>query len=136
MKEPIDIPLLVLPELYAVCRLAPDLPFPDWARSADLISFVRTPEELSVVCKQRYVPPDIKAELGWRVIKVQGPLDFDLVSLLASITAPLANAGISIFVISSFETDYVLVKEKSLDLAVEALTSVGFLVLNYVDLSS
>ena len=136
MKEPIDIPLLVLPELYAVCRLAPDLPFPDWARSADLISFVRTPEELSVVCKQRYVPPDIKAELGWRVIKVQGPLDFDLVSLLASITAPLANAGISIFVISSFETDYVLVKEKSLDLAVEALTSVGFLVLNYVNLSS
>ena len=136
MKEPIDIPLLVLPELYAVCRLAPDLPFPDWARSADLISFVRTPEELSVVCKQRYVPPDIKAELGWRVIKVQGPLDFDLVSLLASITAPLANAGISIFVISSFETDYVLVKEKSLDQAVEALTSVGFLVLNYVDLSS
>lgn len=136
MSELINIPLLILPERYAVCRLTPDSNFPDWARPGDFLSFVRTSDELSVICLERYVPPQVKAELGWRIIQVQGPLDFNLVGVLASITTPLARAGVSVFALSTFDTDYILVKEDSLDKALEALQMAGFLVLNHVRLSS
>jgi len=131
-----DTPLVILPGRLAICRLPADEPFPDWSRSGELLALVRTPDELSVVCEERLVPPEIKAERGWRAFQVQGPLDFSLVGILASIAAPLAEAGISIFALSTFETDYILVKQSSLDRAVQALNQVGFLVLNYVRLSA
>ena len=136
MSDILDIPLMILPERYAVCRLAQDTAFPAWARPGDLLALVRTSDELSVLCLERYVPPEVKAELGWRVIKVQGPLDFSYVGVLSSIAAPLAQAGVSIFAVSTYDTDYILVKENSLDQAVEALNMAGFLVLNHVRLSS
>lgn len=136
MSDVLNIPLMIMPARYAVCKLAQDAPFPDWARPGDLLALVRTSDELSVVCLERYVPPEVKAESGWRVIQVQGPLDFSYVGVLASIAEPLAQAGVSIFAISTFDTDYILVKENSLDQAVEALNLAGFLVLNHVRLSS
>jgi len=113
----------------AVCRLAADAEIPDWARSDDLLVFIRTPHELSVVCEQRFVPPDVKAERGWRALMLQGPLDFSLVGIIASLTAPLAQAGISVFTLSTFDTDYILLKEGTLEQAVQALEKVGFVVL-------
>lgn len=131
-----DLPLVLLSDHLAVCRLAADAPFPEWARSGDLLGLVRTRDELSVVCAERFVPPEVRAERGWRVLQVQGPLDFSMVGVLASLALPLARAGISIFALSTYETDYILFKESALERAIHALTQAGFLVVNYVDLSA
>jgi hypothetical protein len=131
-----DIPLILLSERLAVCRLAPDTPYPEWARPGELLALVRTLYELSIVCQERFVPPEVKAERGWRALQVQGPLDFSLVGILASIAEPLANAGVSIFAISTFDTDYILVKDNMLERGLKALSQAGFLVLKDVHLSS
>ena len=114
----------VLPETFAVCRLSPDQPIPDWA-SGELLSSTRTPEELSIVCLQANVPSGIRAQRGWRCLRVVGTLDFSLVGVIASLTAPLASGGISVFVMSTFDTDYLLVKESDLESAVAALAAAG-----------
>jgi hypothetical protein len=129
-----DLPLVILPDKLAVCRLAVEAPFPEWARPGDLLAFIRSRDELTVVCVERLVPPEVVAERGWRVLQVQGPLDFALVGVLAAITAPLAAAGVSIFALSTYDTDYVLVKEDALERAIQALGQAGFLVLNHVRL--
>jgi uncharacterized protein len=131
-----DVPLIILPERLAVCRLAAEAPFPDWIQPGDLICLVRTRDELSVVCAERFVPPEVRAERSWRALMVQGPLEFSLTGVLASIANPLARAGVSIFAISTYDTDYILVRDDSLDRAVNALIQAGFMVLNYVRLSS
>jgi hypothetical protein len=112
--------LLLLPGTYAVCRLAADEPIPAWATGA-LISVTRTGEELSVVCGAEAVPAGVRCETGWRCLRVAGTLDFSLVGVLATLLVPLAEAGVSVFAISTFDTDYLLVKESNLVRAVEAL---------------
>ena len=136
MNDLHDLPLILLPDRLAVCRLNPDAQLPDWAHPGDLLAFVRTREELSIVCPEKYVPPEITAERGWRVFQVQGPLDFSLVGLLAAITAPLAESGVSIFAVSTFDTDFILVKDAQLSRAQAALHQAGFTVMNYVRLST
>ncbi len=131
-----DHPLILLPERLAVCRLAPEAPYPEWARYSQMLGLIQTRDELTVICAERFVPPEIKAERGWRAIMVEGPLDFALVGVLASITGCLGGAGVSVFAISTFDTDYVLVKESALDKAVQALGQSGFLVMQHVDLPS
>ena len=136
MSMATDLPLAVLAERLAVCRLSVDVPFPEWARPGDLLALVRTRDELSIVCAERFVPPEICAERGWRAIQVQGSLDFTLVGVLAAIVTPLAQAGVSIFAVSTYETDYILVKEDALERSIQALSQAGFLVMNYVRLSA
>ncbi len=136
MSAATDLPLVLLPDQLAVCRLNADAPYPDWARPGDLLALVRTRDELSIVCPERFVPPDIKSERGWRAFQVQGQLDFSLVGILAAIAAPLAQAGVSIFALSTFDTDYVLVKEDTLEDATHALEQAGFLVMKHVRISS
>lgn len=128
-----DIPLILLPAKLAVSRLSPVAQLPGWAASGDLLAYVYTHEELSVVCEERFVPPEITSERGWRALKVQGPLDFSLVGVLASIAAPLAEANVSIFAISTYNTDYILFPEKMLSPALQALTQAGFLISGPVD---
>lgn len=130
-----DLPLILLSDRLAVCRLAADAPFPDWATPGDLLGLVRTRDELSIVCAERFVPPEVRSERGWRALQVQGPLDFSMVGVLAAIALPLARAGVSIFAISTYETDYILFKESALERTLHALTQAGFLVINHVDLS-
>jgi hypothetical protein len=131
-----DLPLIILPDRLAVCRLPSDSAHPDWARPGELLAFIHTRDELSVVCAERFVPPEVKAERGWRALQVQGPLDFALVGVIASITKHLARAGVSVFALSTFDTDYILVKEESLEKATQALLQAGFLVMTDVDLPS
>jgi hypothetical protein len=119
--------LLALPELLAVCRLAADDAFPAWLPARGFVSVTRTAGELSIVCAQDAVPAGLRCEPGWRALAVEGPLDFGLTGVLASIAAPLAEAGISIFAISTFDTDYVLVKDERLNEAAEALRRAGHL---------
>ena len=130
-----NLPLVLLPERMAVCKLSAEAEFPDWARAKHLMAYVRTQDELSVVCAQKYVPPQVKAERGWRVFEVQGPLDFSMIGVLATICEPLAQAGVSVFALSTYDTDYMLVKEDAVSRAQDALEKAGFLVLNYVSLS-
>jgi len=123
-----DIPLNLLPGRLAVCWLPPDAPFPEWARPGELFALIQTRDETSVLCAERFVPPEVKAERGWRAIQVQGPLDFTTLGVLAAISAPLAQAGISIYALSTYDTDYVLVKDEWLERAMWALNQAGFLI--------
>ena len=122
--------LTVLPEPLAVCRLAADDAFPAWLPARGFVSVTRTSEELSVVCAADAVPAGVRCEPDWRALAVAGPLDFGLTGILASLATPLAEAGISIFAISTFDTDYVLVKAERLGDAVDALRRAGHRILS------
>lgn len=117
--------LNVLPDRLAVCRLDAQAPVPAWIEGGCLSAVVRTVDELSVVCAEQQVPSDVASERGWRALRVQGPLDFALVGVLARLLTPLAAAGVSVFTISTYDTDYVLAKEASLPMALEALRAAG-----------
>lgn len=116
--------LLLLPGRYAVCRLAPDAAEPAWAAGA-FITVTRTADELSVVCDEAAVPGGVRTQGGWRCLRVAGTLDFALVGVLAALLGPLAETGVSVFCVSTFDTDYLLVKDADLPRAVAALTTVG-----------
>lgn len=111
-------------EDLAVVRLAPGDDAPGWARGS-FVSVTRTAAELSVVCETAAVPADAVAERGWRRLEVLGPLDFALTGVLASLAQPLAEAGVPVFVISTHDTDHLLVKGDRLADAEAALRSAG-----------
>ncbi|GIV58387.1 MAG: amino acid-binding protein [Rhodothermaceae bacterium] len=111
----------------AVCRLDPHAPVPSWATGA-FVAIIRTNEELSVVCEEDAVPEGTRCEPGWRAFRVAGTLDFGLTGVLARLTAPLAEAGIPVFALSTFDTDYVLVRTHHVTEAVRALRVAGFTV--------
>jgi hypothetical protein len=119
------VQLYALDELYAIVRLEPDAEVPVWARNGHFWSITRSDSELSLVCPQDDVPTDASAERGWCALEVAGPLDFSLTGVVSSLVTPLAEEEIPIFLISTFETDYLLVREPDLHRAVEALTSAG-----------
>jgi uncharacterized protein len=117
--------LQVLPETLAICRLAPNSVLPGWAMAGSFRSISWTDEELSVVCAEALVPQGIRAERGWLGFKIEGPLDFALIGVLLMIAEPLAKAGISLFAISTFDTDYVLVQSERFSEARKVLTESG-----------
>ena len=117
--------LLALDDLYAIVRLEPDAELPAWVRGGHFWSVTRSESELSIVCREDDVPRDASAERGWCALEVAGPLDFSLTGVVASLVEPLADAEIPIFVISTFETDYLLVREPNLARAVTALVEAG-----------
>jgi hypothetical protein len=117
--------LSILREEFAICRLAADSPVPGWALAGGLSSITRTPDELSIVCAQSQAPEETECDRGWRCLRVHGPLDFSLTGVMASLAVPLAGAGISIFAFSTFDTDYLMVKESNLENAIRALTNAG-----------
>jgi hypothetical protein len=117
--------LRVLPDGYAIVRLHPGAELPPWVDRGPFRSVTRTDNEVSVVCRDRDVPGGESAERGWRVLEVKGPLDFSLSGVVASLVVPLAAAQIPIFVISTFETDYVLVRASDLEATCRALGEAG-----------
>ena len=118
--------LELLTETYAVCRLDKDAPVPDWATHGPISSVTRTGAELSVVCPAALVPGGVKMEGGWKVLMVEGPLDFSLTGILASLVGPLAREAVSVFTLSTWNTDYLLVKQEQLGKAMEALRGEGY----------
>ena len=124
----LSLRLSILDLRLAVCRLATRT-VPGWTTRGDFFSVTRTPDELSVVCPEDGVPHGVRREGGWRALEVEGPLEFSLVGVLSSVVTPLAGAGVSIFAVSTYDTDYVLVKDEQLDLAVAALRARGHEVL-------
>lgn len=113
-----------IPGRYAVCRLDATAPVPVWA-TGPFVSVTRTADELSVVCADEYIPPDVQAEPDWRCLRVAGTLDFALVGVLAALVQPLAAAGVSVFVVSTFDTDYLMVKGPEFGRTVEVLRNAG-----------
>jgi hypothetical protein len=115
--------VIVLPETLAVCRLHASERVPSWALELHegFVSITRTPDELSIVCAQEVVPPDTRVEEDWRALVIPGPIGFEATGVLAAVATPLADAGIPIFAISTYETDYVLVRSLHLDRALDVL---------------
>lgn len=118
--------MTLLKEKFGVCRLGNNEPIPEWAQKSSFYSITRTTDELSVVCNQDDIPGDVKCEKDWRMLKVEGPLDFSLIGILSSISTVLARRGISIFAVSTYDTDYILVKDKDIFSAVDALSAEGY----------
>jgi hypothetical protein len=119
------IRLTVVEGSLVICRLGPGEPPPAWGMAGELWSVTRTGEELSVVCAWGAAPEGVRREGPWRALKVAGPLDFALTGVLSAIAAPLADAGVSIFAVSTYDTDYVLVREERVGDAVAALRAAG-----------
>ncbi len=115
--------IAVLPETLAVCRLPASERIPSWALELHegFVSITRTAGELSIVCPEAAVPPDTQVQEGWRALALPGPIPFEQTGVLASIATPLAAAGISIFAVSTYDTDYVLVRASDVERALEAL---------------
>ncbi|HET7424614.1 MAG TPA: ACT domain-containing protein [Gemmatimonadales bacterium] len=121
-----NLPLELLPDTLAICRLEADAPVPGWVNdSGGFVTVSRTTEELSITALQRAVPPEVRCERDYQAFRVRGPLPLDLIGILAAIANPLADAGLGIFAISTFDTDYVLVKSRDLAVAVAALEAAG-----------
>ena len=116
----------VLEKKIGVCRLDKRDSIPEWAKDSEFFSITKTLDELSIVCAESSIPNDIKCEKDWRILKIDGVLDFSLIGILASISTILAQKGISIFAISTYDTDYILVKDKDINNAIEALVNESY----------
>jgi hypothetical protein len=127
MKTP-PIKLIVSDFPIAVCRLDGREPIPSWAVRGSFFSITRTADELSVVCDDSLVPKGMLAERNWRALRVAGVIDFSVVGVLAGLTVPLAEAGISVFAISTYDTDYLLVRELDMARAIEVLRDAGYII--------
>ncbi len=117
--------LTLLPERFAISRLPADSSIPAWAAQGPFFSVTRTGDELSVVCEISRVPTGVQSQCGWRVFKVHGPFVLSEIGVLAALTGPLAEAKISLFAVSTFETDYLLVASATLSTAMAALERAG-----------
>ena len=117
--------LRTLPDSYAIVRLEPGSELPEWVDNGPFRSVTRTDHEVSVVCRDPDVPEGESVDRGWTVLEMIGPLHFSLTGVIASLVEPLAAAEIPIFVICTFETDYVLVRSSDLARAADALESAG-----------
>ena len=129
--ERFSLRLTVLSGLYGVVRLQPTDTIPPWALHEEWVSITRTMDELSIVCRADSIPPGAKAELRFFLLKVDGPLVFSDVGILASLTSTLAAVEISLLAISTFDTDYRLVREHQLDATVVALEEAGHEIRNF-----
>ena len=121
----VELTLHVLPGEWAVCRLPAGAALPAWATAGVWFSVTHTAAELSVVCTEALVPADVTAERGWRAVQVAGPLDFSLTGVLAALANPLAAAGVSLFAVSTYDTDYILVKAAHWEAARRAWQAAG-----------
>jgi uncharacterized protein len=128
MKPPL-LKLIILAQRLAVCRLDVNAPIPEWAAGESFLSISRTRDELSVICEEHLVPAGTQASRGWRGFKIVGPLDLDLVGILVSVAVPLAQSNVGILPIGTYETDYVLVRDRQLSDAIKALRFAGLDVL-------
>jgi len=118
--------LIVLPGQFTIHRFPANAAVPDQLEHSLFYSVTRTAEEVSVVCSSSFRLNSHQSEDGWRCLMVEGPLDFAVTGLLAGLASVLAQAGVSIFAISTFDTDYILVKDAGLDTALTALVAAGY----------
>src|SRR5215469_8513562 len=128
--------LSVIHGLFAIVKLSPGSAIPDWATKSGFFSVTRNSEELSLVVSEANVPLSLDASRGWRMLKVHGPFAFTEVGVVAALASPLARVGVGIFVISTFDTDYLLIQQEEIPAAIEALEHAGHRIANLELLTS
>ena len=122
MEKTKKLTLSILPEKLGICYLDEKSPIPSWAlEKTNFISITRTMDELSITLPQEKIPGGVMVEKDWRAFKLEGDLGLASIGVIASLAKPLADAGISIFNVSTYETNYVLVEDKNLEKAKEIL---------------
>ena len=117
--------LSLLADTYAICGFPATEPVPRWASATPLHAITRTANALTIVCRQDAIPASCPCDRNWRCLRVDGCFDLDQVGVISALSLPLAEAGISIFVISSYDTDYLLIRERKVEEAVSILTGYG-----------
>ena len=117
--------LSILPNRFAICKLDRAETLPNWGMETWFYSMTCTHDTLSIVCPEDSVPAGTMCEKGWKAIRFEGVFEFELVGILNSVTVPLAEAQISIFALSTYDTDYVLVKESQLNMVMQVLSDCG-----------
>jgi len=110
---------------FAICRLPHEAAIPPWALDGGFTSVTRAPDELSIVCRENRIPAGVQAETDWVCFKLEGPFPFSQTGILASFVQPLSDNAIPIFAISTYDTDYVLIKEAFQGRALGALKAAG-----------
>jgi uncharacterized protein len=126
---PVKVALHKLDGVYAVCRLGPEQPIPDWADGPGFVSISRTEDELSIVCLAGRVPSSVQHAAPWTAFKFAGPFDFAETGIAAAVLQPLAEARIGIFLVSTFDTDYLFLQSGNTERAIGALNAAGHRVL-------
>lgn len=122
---PHRLELTLLPERFAISQLAATAPIPEWATRGAFFSVTRTRDELSVVCEHSHVPAGVRSQPGWSILKIHGPFALTEVGVLSALASPLAEAKLSLFTISTFDTDYLLVASETLSAVISALERTG-----------
>ena len=122
-----------VPGRMAICRLDPEKRLPSWADSPILSSVTRTQTETTIVCPEENVPAGVTCDKSWRCLRIRGVLDFSATGILSSLTAPLAEKGIPLYVLSTYSTDLILIKEKDFSQAVHVLSGAGHRVFSESD---
>ncbi len=120
-----QLQLSLLKDKYGICTLPNTAPIPDWALTQSLASITRTEKELTIVCRLEILPSQYQSGLKWRCFKIDGSFDLNQIGVISSISSPLADAGISIYVISTCDTDYFLIQEQNLEQAISFLSNSG-----------
>ena len=120
-----QLQLSLLKDKYGICTLPNTAPIPDWALTQSLASITRTEKELTIVCRLEILPSQYQSDLKWRCFKIDGSFDLNQIGVISSISSPLADIGISIYVISTYDTDYFLIQEQNLEKTISVLSSSG-----------
>jgi len=120
-----QLQLSLLKDKYGICTLPNTAPIPDWALTQSLASITRTEKELTIVCRREILPSQYQSDLKWRCFKIDGSFDLNQIGVISSISSPLADAGISIYVISTYDTDYFPIQEQNLEQTISVLSNSG-----------
>lgn len=124
--------LTILKDIFGIYQFESISEVPEWLESPDFYSFTKSLDEISIVCKQSVIklPDKGIADKNWKIIKVRGPLSLSLTGIIAEITGVLGKSKIPVFTISTYNTDYILVKEENLDEAITTLKNNGYKILS------
>jgi hypothetical protein len=125
---PAKLKLSTLKDSFSICKLDPSSDIPSWAWEGDFFSITRTTDELSIICDCKNIPEKMKCEHNWQVLMIEGPFEFEEIGILHSITKPLAEAEISLLTISTYDTDYILIKEGHYEEAIKSLERAGHII--------
>lgn len=121
-----DLTFILLQAEYALSRLNADEAIPEWAFQSSFYSISKTTDELSVVCESKFVPGHVKSNKGWRILKIDAIMDLSLTGITAEFSTVLAEAGINLCVVATYDTDYILIQQEKLQAAMEAFKKAGF----------
>lgn len=120
-----QLQMSLLKDIFGIYALENSAPIPDWAAKASMCSITRTKKELTIVCPQSIIPAESDCDSNWRCFRIDGSFDLNEIGVISCISAPLAEAGISIYVVSTYDTDYFLIKDNAAEKAIAVLTEDG-----------